>query len=72
MTNQAPVQTNDTVSDFERHASEASGSSFGDLIKFLGHTKKWWLTPLILILLLVGVMIILGGTALAPFIYPLF
>ena len=42
---------------------------FGD---FLLHNKKWWLTPIILTLLLVGVLVVLGGTAAAPFIYTLF
>ncbi len=39
---------------------------------FLKHNKKWWLTPIILVLLLFGVLLILGGTAAAPFIYTLF
>ena len=32
----------------------------------------WWLTPIILVLLLIGALILLAGTAAAPFIYPLF
>ncbi len=39
---------------------------------FLKHNKKWWLAPIILVLLLFGVLLILGGTAAAPFIYTLF
>jgi len=39
---------------------------------FLKHSKKWWLTPIILVLLLFGALLILGGTAAAPFIYTLF
>ena len=35
--------------------------------------KKWWLAPLVLILVLMGMLIILTeGSALAPFIYALF
>jgi hypothetical protein len=35
--------------------------------------KKFWLAPLILVLLLLGVIIVLGGgSAIAPFIYTLF
>jgi len=29
---------------------------------FLKHNKKWWLTPIILVLLLFGALLILGGT----------
>ncbi len=39
---------------------------------FLKHNKKWWLTPIILVLLLFGALLILGGTVAAPFIYTLF
>ncbi len=35
-------------------------------------TKKYWLIPLILILLGLGLLIWAGGTAAAPFIYTLF
>jgi hypothetical protein len=39
---------------------------------FLNATKKWWLLPILVVLLAVGLLIILGGTAAAPFIYTLF
>jgi len=39
---------------------------------FLKHNKKWWLLPIIVVLLLFGVLIVLSGTAVAPFIYTLF
>ena len=39
---------------------------------FLRYNKKWWLTPIVLVLLLVGVLVLLSGTAAAPFIYTLF
>ena len=35
--------------------------------------KKWWLAPLLMVLLFVGTLLILAqGSALAPFIYTLF
>jgi hypothetical protein len=43
-----------------------------DLFSFVRARRKWWLMPLIVILLLIGVLVILGGTSLAPFIYTLF
>jgi hypothetical protein len=43
-----------------------------EIIRFLRHNKKWWLAPLIVMLLLVGALLALGGTAVAPFIYTLF
>jgi len=45
----------------------------GELLSFLWKRKKWWLIPLIVILILFGLlMIFAGSTGLAPFIYPLF
>jgi hypothetical protein len=38
----------------------------------LKQNRKYWLIPIVLILLLVGALIILGSTAAAPFIYTLF
>ena len=43
-----------------------------DLVSFLMQNKKWWLVPVVVVTLLVGVLIILGSTAAAPFIYTLF
>lgn len=46
---------------------------FKDLWGFLRERKKFWLLPIIIILLLFGALIILtSGTAIAPFIYTLF
>jgi len=44
-----------------------------DLWKYLIQNKKWWLIPLIITLLLVGLLIFLAASsALSPFIYSLF
>jgi hypothetical protein len=44
-----------------------------DFINFLLKRKKFWLWPLIIILLFFGILIVLsGGSAVAPFIYTLF
>jgi hypothetical protein len=56
----------------DRFAAEAGGKprgALGELVDFLRHNKKWWLTPIVLMLLLVGALVILSGTAAAPFIY---
>ncbi len=44
-----------------------------DLWLFIKERKKFWLAPIILILLLLGLLIVFGaGSAVAPFIYTLF
>jgi hypothetical protein len=39
---------------------------------FVRHNKKWWLLPILAVILLVGLLVILGSTGAAPFIYALF
>ena len=40
---------------------------------FLGERKKWWLTPIVVMLVLLGALIVFTqGSAVAPFIYTLF
>jgi hypothetical protein len=59
----------------ERHATEATGRPAGftrGLGRFLRQNKKWWLTPLVLALLVLGLLAFLGGRGEAPFIYTLF
>jgi len=44
-----------------------------ELFQFLWKKKKFWLVPVILIILIIGILIILSsGSAVAPFIYPIF
>ena len=44
-----------------------------DLWDFMRARKKFWLTPIIIVLLLLGVLIVLAeGSAVAPFIYTIF
>jgi len=48
-------------------------STLKELWAFLRTRKKWWLTPIIVLLVLLGTLIVLTeGSALAPFIYALF
>ena len=44
-----------------------------DLWTFMKERKKFWLAPIIIILLLLGTLLVLTqGSAVAPFIYTLF
>jgi len=57
---------------FIREAEQPQAGLVAEFVEFLLHNKKWWLTPIILILLLVGLLIVLGSTPAAPFIYTIF
>ncbi|MDH3380016.1 MAG: DUF5989 family protein [Gammaproteobacteria bacterium] len=46
---------------------------FRDLWDFMCERKKFWLAPIVLVLLLLGALIVFSqGSAVAPFIYTLF
>jgi hypothetical protein len=48
-------------------------SIIGEFWGFLKVRKKWWLGPVVVVLLLLGLLIVFTeGSALAPFIYTLF
>jgi hypothetical protein len=48
-------------------------SILGDFWNFMKVRKKWWLLPIIITLVLIGVLIIFGqASPLSPFIYALF
>ena len=44
---------------------------FKEFLLFLRQEKKWWLIPLVIMLLILGALIIFGsGSVLAPLMYP--
>ena len=44
-----------------------------EFLLFIRHEKKWWLAPLVVVLLIVGALVMFAQTStLAPFLYPLF
>ena len=44
-----------------------------DLWAFMKERKKFWLAPMIIVLIILGLVIVLGGSsAIAPFVYTLF
>lgn len=48
-------------------------SIFAELWAFMRVRKKWWIGPIIFVLLVLGLLVVLTeGSALAPFIYTLF
>ena len=65
-------QNRGNAKQFEQKAQEQQPGLVAEFADFLLHNKKWWITPIVLVLLAFGVLIMLGGTAAAPFIYTLF
>jgi hypothetical protein len=63
---------NETKTEFEKAAEEERISLVTEFLYFLKDNKKWWLLPILLVLLGVGALAMLSGTGAAPFIYTLF
>jgi hypothetical protein len=64
----------DTRSEFEKAIAEERSERglLWETWAFLKENKKWWLLPIVAVLLLFGVLVLLSGSAVAPFIYTLF
>jgi hypothetical protein len=58
--------------DFAEQAKQAQTGLASEFWSFLRDNKKWWLAPIVISILGLGLLVLLGGTAAAPFIYTLF
>ncbi|WP_417384877.1 DUF5989 family protein [Gimesia sp.] len=74
MSEQADSQSNaseEQTSDFMAQSESKAPGILAEFWDFLKHNKKWWLAPIIIALLLIGLLILISGSAIAPFIYPI-
>ena len=61
------------MKDFKTAAGEKQRTGMvSEFVYFLKTSKKWWLLPIIVVLVGFGLLVFLSGTAAAPFIYTLF
>jgi hypothetical protein len=67
-----PMGTEPPQNEFERASAGAEPSLVAELWSFLAANKKLWMIPILGALLLLGALIALSSTAVAPFIYTLF
>ena len=65
----------DRANGFEQQARRAAKAPSGpvrEFLYFLGRTRNFWLVPVIVAVLLASLIVVVGGTAVAPLIYALF
>lgn len=72
MSQQPVSEPNQPKNEFERLAEEKPLSLAQEFLLFVRENKKWWLIPIVLVLGMVGLLVVLGSTGAAPFIYTLF
>ena len=59
-------------SEMEQLATQSDPGLIAEFWEFLRTEGKWWLIPIVVVLLVLGLLAFLSTTGLAPFIYPVF
>jgi hypothetical protein len=57
---------------FEKAATHGDQRLLIEYLRFLSQNKKYWMIPIIAVLLLIGLLVMLGGSVAGAFIYPIF
>lgn len=60
------------ASEFTRLNDQRSPSLPEELFFFMRENKAWWMVPILVVFALFGLLMVLGSTGAAPFIYTLF
>ncbi|MGC6486240.1 MAG: DUF5989 family protein [Planctomycetota bacterium] len=58
--------------DFLNAAQDQERGLVREFVMFMAENKMWWLAPILIVFGLLGVLLVLGATGVAPFIYTLF
>jgi hypothetical protein len=57
---------------FQDEARQARPGLLREFWEFLKYNKKWWLLPILLVLLLIGLLVVLAGSGVGAFMYTVF
>jgi hypothetical protein len=58
--------------EIARLAETGAQDPFREFLHLVARTRKYWMIPIVLLLLLAGAIVMVGGSSLAPLIYTLF
>lgn len=64
--------SNDFQNEFVNERDAKGQNIFAELVSFAVENKKWWLIPIIIVFAFLGLLVVVGSTGAAPFIYTLF
>ena len=67
-----PEEKRSEEEEFLQAAQQEERGLISEFIMFMAENKLWWLTPILVVFGLLGVLLALGATGVAPFIYTLF
>ena len=69
MNDTSPDADSNPEDEFKQVAATGNRGLLREFWDFLRFSKKWWLTPILIALLLMGVFVMVSGSSLAPLIY---
>ena len=72
MSDESSENSSDQPSEFEQISGEQQMGLMAEFWLFIKEEKKWWLTPIVVVLLGVSLLVMMTSTGAAPFIYALF
>lgn len=55
--------------EFMQAAGKEERGLVAEFVAFMAENKMWWLAPILIVFLLLGVLLILGATGIGPFLY---
>ena len=55
--------------EFMQAAGKEERGLVAEFVAFMAENKMWWLAPILIVFLLLGILLILGATGIAPFLY---
>ena len=61
----------DDNDEFLNAAADEDKGIVSEFVGFMAENKVWWMAPILIVFGLLGVLLILGATGVAPFIYAL-
>ena len=56
--------------EFLQAANQEERGLVAEFVAFMSENKAWWLAPILVVLALFALLLVLGATGLAPFVYP--
>jgi hypothetical protein len=58
--------------EFLKAAQQEERGIVAEFVMFMAENKIWWMTPILVVFGLLGILLVLGATGFAPFVYSFF
>ena len=71
MTENQDKSADEPQDEFLQAAGGEDRGIVSEFVQFMAENKIWWLTPILVVFGLLGILLVLGATGVAPFIYAL-